>query len=154
MLICCETICTRTIGNKRFPDEPETLLGDLACYLTSFELDVCQVAANFPSFAVQHRKPWGFARIISFGPTEFFFFLTLLILLILLYPIQCLLVRFTVPPSWIHVAPPWLAWFFKVLVPTFGHCKYLFWALRMADTGEVIDRVNASDANREEISNG
>ena len=52
------------------------------------------------------------------------------------------------------MAPPWHAWFLVVLVPTFGCCEYLFWALRMADTGDVNDHVNASDANREEISNG
>ena len=34
MLICHETICTRTIGNKRFLDEPETQLDDLASYLS------------------------------------------------------------------------------------------------------------------------
>ena len=77
MLICLETICTRTIGNKKFPDVskicrwPGLLLH--FCFVHASKLTFVEFLRDFPTFAVQHQKPWGFSWILPSVLRRFFF---------------------------------------------------------------------------------
>lgn len=78
MLICRQTICTRTIGNKKIPTCGKAMPSGLA-FLPHFwivhasKLMFVEFFAWLSTFAVQHRKPWGVSWFIPVALGSFFF---------------------------------------------------------------------------------